>query len=257
MIKSLALIVLEIDYGRLEEIPDDSQYTIEKRPDFLKKVKADKSEDDYILQMEVQTSDPQTMVRRMLLYYGFLHHDYGLSVKQYVLYIGEKGEATMPSSLKLENIDFKFYLINISDLDHYNFLYSDRPEDVVVAILCDFKNKPAEVIIETILQRLKLLSKNDLDLGRYIRQLEVLSKLRNLQELTVKKIEAMPLVYDLETDVRYQQGYEKAQIVMVKNLLRLKVISKEYIAEVADVSLDVINKIEAQIKAENITKLET
>ena len=97
LIKSLARVVLKIDYDDLEEIPDDSQYTVEKKPDFLKKIKAKKPEEECILQIEIQTSDPKSMIKRMLIYYGFLYHDYGIPIKQYVLYIGKNSEAKMPS----------------------------------------------------------------------------------------------------------------------------------------------------------------
>jgi len=36
--------------------------------------------------------------------------------------------------------------------------------------------------------------------------LEVLSKLRNLQDLFIKKAKKMPITYDLETDIRFLQG---------------------------------------------------
>lgn len=53
VIYSLTRVVLGIDHTKLEEIPDDTQYTIEKKPDFLKKVRGKEPKDDYILQIEV------------------------------------------------------------------------------------------------------------------------------------------------------------------------------------------------------------
>ena len=76
VIYSLTRVVLGIDHTKLEEIPDDTQHTIEKKPDFLKRVRGKEPKDDYILQIEVQTSDPKTMRKRMLIYYGFLYHNY-------------------------------------------------------------------------------------------------------------------------------------------------------------------------------------
>jgi hypothetical protein len=240
----------------LEEIPDDSQYTVEKKPDFLKKIKAEKPEDESILQIEIQTSDPKSMIKRMLIYYGFLYHDYGIPVKQYVLYIGKKRGAKMPTSIKHENLDFQFNLVNISDLDHNDFLYSNRPEDVVIAILCDFKEKSAERIIETILMRLKLLSVDDLALGKYLKQLEILSNLRNLQALTIKKLSTMSFIYDLETDIRYKQGFEigtklereKAQLEREKAQLERERLEKEI-----QVTLERLEK-EAQLERERLEK---
>ena len=104
-----------------------------------------------------------------------------------------------------------------------------------------------------------------MNLGRYVRQLEVLSKLRNLQALTIKKIEAMPLVYDLETDIRYKQGYENAeknlqqkianmQEKTVKKLLQIKILSKEYIAETAGVTVKYVEEVEKQLKTKTPKK---
>ncbi len=38
--------------------------------------------------------------------------------------------------------------------------------------------------------------------------LEVLSKLRNIQEITKQKSNNMAFIYDLETDIRYIEGIE-------------------------------------------------
>lgn len=268
VIYSLARVVLGIDHTKLEEIPDETQYTIEKKPDFLKKVRGDNGAEDYILQIEVQTSDPKTMRKRMLIYYGFLYHSYEMPVKQYVLYIGKDGKAEMPTSIRHENLDFRFHLMNIVELDHEQFLYSEKPEDIVISILCDFKNKSAENIIDAILERLKRLkrlSRNDLVLGKYLRQLEILSNLRNLQTLTIKKLNDMSLIYDLESDIRYQQAYKQAtekyerllelkeqeqQGQFITNLLNLRVLSKEAIAEVTNTTVDFVYTVEERLRAE-------
>lgn len=275
LIHSLIRAVLKIDDLALEEIPDDSQYTIEKRPDFLKKVKATTPKDDYILQIEVQTTAPKSMRKRMLIYYSFLFHDYEIPVQQYVLYIGKKSEINMPTVIKHRHLNFDFQLINIADLDHEQFLYSETPADIVIAILCDFKGKSDEQIIDTILQRLKLFSNDALELGRYVTQLEVLSNLRNLQELTIKKLNNMPFFYDLETDIRYQQGRKiereasKAKIQeaelkakraeqeaeqkvqsIVRELLGLGLLQVENIANIAKVSIDYVKVIQQQMNDE-------
>lgn len=215
----------------------------------------------------------------MLVYYGFLYHDYELPIKQYVLYIGRKEAAKMPTSTKHENLDFKFHLINIVDLDHEKFLYSKQPEDIVISILCDFKDRTADNIIETILKRLRLFSQDELELGKYLKQLEILSNLRNLQELTIKKLNDMSLIYDLETDIRYKQGYEKAQKEaelklkeaelktreaelrareaefkfqeeIVREMLDLNSLTKESIANISKTSVKFVEKIQLKILQE-------
>ena len=150
VIITLAQKLLGIDPATLEEIPDDSQYTIERKPDLLKKVKPGGGKKDYILQMEFQSTDSHKMLKRLLFYYGLLFADYGLEVLQYVFYIGKKNKPTMPTNIQHTNLQFKYELINIMDIDYELFIHSDRPEDVVVAILCDFKKKSPEYIIDTL-----------------------------------------------------------------------------------------------------------
>ncbi len=54
------------------------------------------------------------------------------------------------------------------------------------------------------------MDKNEeLTFGKHVVQLEILSDLRNLQPLLTKTIDAMPLVYDINKDVRFNQGIEK------------------------------------------------
>ncbi|MBF0458834.1 MAG: hypothetical protein HQK99_13170 [Nitrospirae bacterium] len=58
--------------------------------------------------------------------------------------------------------------------------------------------------------------------GKYIRQVEVLSQLRDLQDEVSKEAEAMALVYDLERDVRFRQGRELGMIEGIELGLELK-----------------------------------
>ena len=78
---------------------------------------------------------------------------------------------------------------------------------------------------------------------RYIKQLEILSNLRNLQKLTIKISEKMALVYDLKTDVRYKQGIEQ----IIEKMLRKRKLSHEEIAEIVDVPVDHVQAIAQQL----------
>jgi len=243
IIISLARKLFDIDPVTLEEIPDDLQYTIERKPDLLKRVKPGNGKKDYILHMEFQSTDSHKMLKRLLFYYGLLFGDYGLEVLQYVFYIGKKNKPTMPTHIQHTNLQFKYELINIMDIDYELFIHSDRPEDVVVAILCDFKKKSPEYIIDTILDRLQKLNNDELDLSKYVTQLEVLSKLRNLQSLFIDKAAKMPITYDLETDIRYLQGAEANKIEAVKRALTLDSFSVEQIAFIQGVPVEEVERI--------------
>ena len=92
-------------------------------------------------------------------------------------------------------------------------------------------------------------------LQRYVRQLVVMSKLRNLQDSTLQTIETMPFEFDIEDDVIYQrgrkegieQGIEKKREEMIKEMLRDGALSLEKIAAYADVSLDYVNRLQQKL----------
>ena len=80
-----------------------------------------------------------------------------------------------------------------------------------------------------------------------VKQLEVLSSLRNLQgivELLIPKI--MPIEYDIRKDLRYkqglEQGLEKVDKMIIK-LLKKGDMSIKEIAEFADVSQRHVKKL--------------
>ncbi|MBF0319104.1 MAG: hypothetical protein HQL01_04785 [Nitrospirae bacterium] len=95
------------------------------------------------------------------------------------------------------------------DVDCDMFLHSDKPEEVIISILCNYQKKGVKIFIREILDRLKELVKEETLRGKYIRQVEVLAQLRDLQDEVCKEAETMALVYDLERDVRFRQGMER------------------------------------------------
>ncbi len=98
-----------------------------------------------------------------------------------------------------------------------------------------------------------------------------LSRIRKLEGQTEKQIAAMPITYDIETDYLYnkgiergiergikkgvekgiQQGIEKGiereKIIIIKKALTKKKLTIEEIADLADVSVDLVITIRSQI----------
>ncbi len=67
-------------------------------------------------------------------------------------------------------------------------LWQLRADVLVLAILCDFENRPTKDVVQYILTRLKTLLKDDESgFRRYIDMLEILSENRELQE-TIKEV---------------------------------------------------------------------
>ena len=254
--------LLNISLSNAKELPDAIQITLEREPDLLKII-----DDKYLLQIEFQTADEARMVDRMYLYHAILWGKYHLPIKQYVIYIGDKSQLLMTENLVFENVSFKYQLINIQDFDYEIFLNSNKVEEVMMAILGNFHGVKPTQAVEQILDKIHDLIPQPLHFGKYAKQLEVLSNLRNLQPLIIKYLEAMPIVYNLETDLRYQQGkgkglqegiekgIEKGEILQkiksIKGLIRSKLLTNQQIAAIEEVSVEFVENIETQLSEEN------
>ena len=248
LIIPLADKLLGLSLDKLEELPDDLQTTLERKPDFLKRVVLGDGS-SHLLHLEFQVKDDPNMLNRMLLYYAMLREKYGESIKQYIIFMGRR-KPRMVTHLSEDMIDYRFSLVDIHQLD-YRTLLDDatQPEEAVMAILSSFKKSEADTVIPEILRKLQGLANNERKLRRYVRQLEVLSNLRDLQKETIKFTEAMPITYNIETDVRYQQGIEKGIEKTITSLLQSGLLTDQQIAETVGTSLAHIRRIRKRMEA--------
>ena len=261
LISAIARKVLKIEgLDNSEEIKASLQKTLERDPDWLLKLLRPNPLENSIFHGEIQTDDVKNMLDRKLIYFGLLWAEHHLPVRQVVVYIGRKKKPTNlleNARLLLPNIDFRIEIINLRDIPHELFINSDVPEEVILSILCDFQGKETVNVLEQIVLRLKELDRDqELIFGKHIVQLEVLSDLRNLQPLLTKTIDAMPLVYDMKKDVRFNQGIkegiekgiEKGVLLkdqrLVIHLLKKGTFSLETIADLADVDMDFVKNIQ-------------
>jgi hypothetical protein len=243
---SLSQKYLGIDIQKSEELKDKLQTTLEKEADFLRIIHTPAGE-KLILHLEFQTADEKDMLYRMQEYFAILQKKYKLPVKQFVIYLGET-EPQMQTELRAEEVFRGFELKNLHQFDYETMLNSEIPEEIMLAILCDFKQEEAEDILGKIISRLKALSKNQITLQKYIRQILVLARLRNLSALTSKQLKDMALVYDIEQDALYQEGEQKGElrktIKGIQKALVQKVLTLEQIADLFEVSLDFVLKVQ-------------
>ncbi len=84
-----------------------------------------------------------------------------------------------------------------------------RGGEIVLSVLCDRGGRDERSFAREILKELIANVSGGLDLSMYIKELEVFSKLRDMQEIIVEEVDKMPIVYDLETDIRFMQGVQK------------------------------------------------
>ncbi|WP_338793040.1 hypothetical protein [Bernardetia sp. MNP-M8] len=242
--------LLNINPKNLREIPNDLQTTLERKPDFLKKVIADKSQKekikDFILHIEFQTVDEKDMAHRMNEYYAILYRKHKLDVHQYVFFIGT-GKAKMKQIIEAKNLSFRFEVINMQDFSYELFLNSNKPEEVILAILADFGKTDSDTIIKNILQKIKDLPIENSIQKKTVIQLEVLSKLRKLQSQIIEQLNAMALTYNIEEDLRYKQGELKRAVESITEMLK-DGLAYEKIAKYAKVSKEFVEEIAKQIK---------
>ncbi len=255
-----------------EELPDDLQHTKERKPDALKRIR-DKSGNIFILHLEFQVADDPDMVYRMGDYCVMLAQTYRLPIRQYVLFMGSKAPK-MPTELNTGDSIIRYNLVSFQQINHELFLKSDKPEEILFALLADFGQKPPEFILERIVNRIHQTATGSLAFERYISQLRVLVQLRKLQPVLETVMEKLTQYFKEQEDPFYRkgqrlgfdlglesgkkqgleqgkkQGLEQGKKLVVLNLLKETTFSVEEIARLAEVPLELVQAIKNEISAE-------
>lgn len=246
--------LLHIRAVRSEELPDDIQHTKERQPDVLKMI-IDKAGRKYVLHIEFQAKNESEMAYRMAEYYIMLSRKYKMAVRQYVIYLG-KERAAMPVELKLEQLNFAYRLINISQIDYRLLLGAGDPKSKMLAVLGDFNGQPPQQVVEDIARQVLWTSKEGFEELRHINQLRVLMKLRNLDDINLNNMDSLIDLLVPEEDWLYKIGERKGLEIgetkratkMVKNLIRKTDFTIAQIAELAEVSQYFVRKIKRSIQ---------
>ncbi len=227
--RDISTHILHIDIKDDMEIIDKEFTRIESRDsDILYK------NGDEVVHIEIQNNNHPQMHLRMHRYYSdilFLYEEY--RVRQYMLYIG-KEKCRMKSQIKRDKIDYSYDIIDIRDIPCESFLYSDDSSAIVLAMLCDFEGKDKQMVVNTILKRLRELNDED-EYRNYLRMVNIYSNNRDLEE-EVKKgmkmlsvdIEKTPLYQIGEKRGRVEEKLENAVIMIDKFKLSIDDITREF-----------------------------
>jgi len=116
-------------------------------------------------------------------------------------------------------------------------LYHNNPSAVALSILCDFQGKDKQIIVNTILQRLKELTKGDeLEYKNYLKKVNVLSENRDLQNEVEKGVAMLSVNIEKTPFYRMgekkgiqkgiQSGVKKVALEMLKLNIDIKIIQK-------------------------------
>lgn len=215
IVLDVAQYLLDMKLDNAEYLETQTQRVEERRADLV--VKAIQKDKEFILHIEIQSDNQSHMAVRMLRYYTDIALSWpGYDVLQYLIYIGKK-PLNMVSGIDRENHQYQYRTIDMHHIDCSVFLEQNHPEAIVLAILCDFKNKDKRQVIRKILNRIAVLTSNNE--ARYrdcILMLEVLSKNRDLTELLKEeekmlstiKLEDLPS-YEIGIEIGIEKGIEK------------------------------------------------
>jgi predicted transposase/invertase (TIGR01784 family) len=254
--QDIAKYILELEVTDIEFVDKELQRIEKREADIVAHCRVNGIE--AILHLEIQNDNDVTMHKRMLRYYSDITMRFDrLPIYQYVVYIG-KPSLKMKESIVEQNLKFSYNIIDMHTIDCEKFLAMDSPDALVLAILCDFKQRDEKDIIAYIITRLREITKDDAHkLGKYMLILEELSTNRDLQNrveevermLRDMKIEELP-GYKIAPERGEERGMEKgisqgiSQGVLQTAITMIKEfnLSVEIVAKKLNISIDELKK---------------
>jgi hypothetical protein len=255
---------------KLAPIDAKMQVTQEAEMDHIRRVVHDDPAQDYGLQIEFHISD-EDLRRRNLLHYALFHHITGLPLRQIVIYGGTLANPNHihQNQLTLSGLNLQYEVIVLKQIPKEQFLHSEIPEEVILAILCDFGEDEPTSVVRQILHNLKRILRKSNRIKKFQKQLLILSRLRKMELIVKTEVEAMTIHYDIETDGLFlkgieeglergiEEGIELEKQVFVHKLWSLQEFSLEKIALMVDVSHErLLEILRAQLQAEGQTEAE-
>ena len=143
----------------------------------------------------------------------------------------------MQNYVKNTNLNYNYTITDMKTLDCNYFLQQDKPDALILAILCDFKGKNPRQIVEYIINKLQEYTKDDIKAFRkYMLMLEELSTNRDLKDIVKEQEMLSTLRYeDLPSyEIRIEKGIEKGEKKksyelankMIQEGIEVKIIAK-------------------------------
>ncbi|GAB3922863.1 hypothetical protein [Larkinella terrae] len=166
----------------------------------------------------------------------------------------------MPVELPIGTLRYSYQLINLSEIPYQQFINSKKPEELILTVLADFQAEEPREVIGEILRNLHQAAPDHMQLGKFIRQLEILSQLRNFQSIVSEEAETMANGFDITIDRLYikgreegikegvregtengvRMGQEQAKRTLILSAIQKNLLSTEQIAELLDVPLRLV-----------------
>ncbi len=121
-----------------------------------------------------------------------------------MVYIG-KEKCYMKSKIKRDKIDYSYDIIDMRDIACEELLKSNDPSAIAISILCDFKEQDKQIVVNTILRKLRELN-DDKSFENYLEIVTLYSTNRGLEKEVKKGVEM--LTVDIEKTPFYQIGVQ-------------------------------------------------
>jgi predicted transposase/invertase (TIGR01784 family) len=172
--------------------------------------------DDSILHIELQTYNDNRIAERMLEYMLLIKNRYAdRKVRQVVVYVGND-KMRMKNSIKWEDLEYRFKLIDIRNIDCEDMVKSDYISDIILGGLCRIRDE--DRYVERLLSAIRSLSENERK--NAIKKALTLLRLRPILHSKVEKKvkeESMPLtIVEIEKDPYYKKGVRRGVKVGLK-----------------------------------------
>jgi len=139
----------------------------------------------------------------------------------------------MRTKLESSEVFESFTLVSVRNFSPQKWLDEEEPSRVIMAILGDYQKENAALVLVDIFDKLVKVCKTDVELKKYLEQLLIISRMRNLEELTVKLLKEMPITLDHKKSYLYKLGLQKAEDIIKKATEQL---AKEKVALKAKVT---------------------
>ena len=269
--KSLRTIIEDVgglQIIKAEPLQTKMQHTKEYDPDILSHVWL-RDGTQKILHAELHLKDEYAINCRLCEYYiMFKRKKKALETIQFVIYLGSEDPKYITGLWETESLHFRYNVIILKNIPYDTFLEADNAETVVLSILAHFQGDPSETVSKKIADRIKELSKTNIEKEKYFTQLRVLSNVRKLQPIIDTIMTNIYKLIDISEDPLYVEGKVEGKlegklegkvegklegklegkIESIESLIIKTNFDDESIANLLDVPLDLVKKTRQNLK---------
>jgi predicted transposase/invertase (TIGR01784 family) len=199
--------LLNEDFQEVKPLPIELRKQLKRKADFVFEVLQNKQK--FLLHIEIQSEDDETMIERMYLYSALLFDKFKLPVKQIVFSLLEKSRMTY--ELDMGYFTYRYKLFSLFEVPYQHFLNSK--ETLVFAILGKYEPKNLSKVLTEIISSGKSQGMTHEELEELLLDLEILGKKRNLDEnIRILTPMLMPFNLSLDDSPTFREAKKKAKI---------------------------------------------